>query len=410
MSNVQYTITTGDTFEGISRRCYGTERYAGLIQESNPGVLEPLIQGEVLFVPALQDTPRTITSSVPADNTSECAIIVNGSRFRFWSEMVLTRSIDAMDTLEFSAPFEGSDRSLRDTFRPFEYQQMQVAVGGEPLFTGTLVGVTPVVDDKSKTLSVSGYSTPGVLNDCTSPASSYPIEYNGQNLEAIANAVCAPFGVRVVFTGESGPNFTRAAAGPGETVIAFLTGLARQRGLVISSTPDGSLLFQVSKQEAPVAILTQGSSPLISVVPSFSPQQYYSHVTGLEPVLLGTQGSQYTVKNPHLAGTTRPLTFKAGDAQGGSIKTAVDAKLGRMYGNMAAYSVTVSTWRDPQGQLWEPNTTIQLLAPDAMVYNPYSFTVRSVAFSRDSNTESAKLDLVLPGAFNGQVPESMPWD
>lgn len=406
-----YTTVAGDTFESVSRKSYGDERYASTISAANPGALEPLVPGVSLAVPPIPGVQTDTNTQAPSASPNEVAVLVAGKRFRFWSGMRLTRSVDAMDTLEFSAPFDADDSNFRETFRPFSYKPLVVTVGGAPLFTGTLVGITPSVDTTLKTISVSGYSTPGVLNDCTPPASSYPVEFNDMNLQAVAEALCKPFGIAVQFDGEPGAAFERAAVEPGNTVLSFLSDLARQRSLVVSSTPDGVLLFQQSKPSGtPVAVLAQGASPVLSVSPSFSPQQYYSHVTGLEPVLLGTEGSQYTVKNPHLLGVVRPVTFKAGDAQGGDIKTAVQAKLGRMYGNMAAYSVEVSTWRDPNGALWAPNTTVKLTAPGAMVYSSYEFVVRSVRFDRGESSETATLDLVLPGSFSGEAPEALPWD
>jgi prophage tail gpP-like protein len=81
-----------------------------------------------------------------------------------------------------------------------------------------------------------------------------------------------------------------------------------------------------------------------------------------------------------------------------------------MFGNMVAYSVKVATWRDPSGNLWEPNTIVSLDAPDAMVYRPYDFVIRGVEFERDSRKEHATLDLVMPGSFSGEIPEALPWD
>lgn len=405
-----YTIRPGDTFESIARKQYGSEEYADLIRSANPGAVEPLTPGQSLGTPTNPRAPRDNVARAPAADLDEVAIRINGQRFRFWASVRITRSIDNQDTVEFSAPFDSDAPGFRDVFKPFSYLPADVFVGGDPLFTGTMIGVLPEVRPGEKTIRVSAYSLPGVLNDCTPPASAYPIEFNNMRLDAIAAALAKPFGVSVVFTGPVGAPFERAAPDPSETVLAFLADLARQRGLIISSTPTGELLFQQSIEPGePVAILAEGVSPVIEVRPAFSPQQYYSHITGLEPVNVGTDGSQYTVKNPHLAGVVRPLTFKAPDVEGADIKDAVAAKVGRMYGNMAAYSVRVDTWRDNSGALWKPNTTIKLHAPDGMVYEPYEFILRSVAFDRDAGQSSAVLDLVLPGAFSGKNPEALPW-
>jgi len=406
-----YVSVSGDTFISISRKSYGDEQYSANIRSANPGVVEPIPTGTELFIP---DAPGVVTDKIPDGLNSaenEAAILINGKRFRFWSSFRLTRSIDAMDTLEFTAPFDPDDSNFRDTFKPFTYQSLAVSVGGSPLFTGTLIGVDPSLGPRDQTINVSGYSVPGVLNDCTSPASDFPLEFDDMDLAAIAESLCKPFGIAVSFPDGAGAAFETVESNSVQTVLAFLTGLAKQRGLVISSTPLGVLVFQKSTDAGkPRAILTQGEGPMVSVAPSFSPQQYFSHITGLESVLEGTDGSQYTVRNPHLKGALRPVTFKAGDVESGDLKTSVEAKIGRMYANMASYSVVVNTWRDPSGALWEPNTTIRLTAPGAMVYNAYDFIVRSVSLTRDSREEQATLNLVLPGAFSGEQPEFLPWD
>lgn len=404
------TSNAGDTFESLSRRAYGTEKFAQNLAQANPGVLEPVAPGTVVTIPQIPGDPTNSPTQAPAGDPNEVAVLVDGVRFRFWSELRLTRSMDSMDTLEFTAPFEPDDPAFRETFRPFSFKPLVVTVGGVPLFTGTLVGVVPSVSGDSTTVAVSGYSRPGVLEDCTQPASA-PVEFNAQDLPGIASSICQPFGIAAAFSGPGGAAFERVAVETGEKVMGFLGELARQRGLVISSDPDGRALFQRSvKPGQPVAVLRQGASPVLGVSAFFSPQQYYSHITGLESVVIGTGGSQYTVRNPYLAGVVRPLTFKSPDTEGGTIKESVEAKAGRMFGNMAAYGLQVSTWRDPAGALWRPNTTLKLEAPGAMIYSSYEFVVRSVRFDSETDSETAELDLVLPGSFSGEIPESMPWD
>lgn len=406
-----YNVITGDTFESISRKKYGTEKEADRIARANPGVAEPLTAGTTLTVPVLPEAPQNLQQAADSSTDDEVAILIDGKRFRFWDKVRITRSIDTMDTVEFGAPFDADAPGFRDTFRPFSFKTVVITVGGTPLFTGTMVAVNPVIENAQKIISVSGYSLPGVLNDCTAPASSFPLEFDNQGLRDIATTLAAPFGISVDFQADQGAVFERVASEPGKKVLAFLTELAKQRNLIISSSSRGKLVFlQSTESGQPVARLQQGVAPVLSVTPFFSPQEYYSHITGIEPVVVGLAGSQFTVKNPRLLGVTRPLTFNAPDTLDADVKSAVEAKAGRMFGNMASYSVRVATWRDPSGKLWEPNTAIKLLAPDAMIYNEYEFIIRSIEFSRDRATETATLNLVIPGSFSGKVPEALPWD
>jgi len=406
-----YNTKAGDTFETISRIVYGSELGSAFLREANPGTTEPFTAGIILVVPDLPGAPIDQPQQAQSDFENETAVLIEEERFRFWQTIRITRAIDAMDTMELVAPFDAEIESFRENFRPLSYKSAKVTVGGVPLFTGTMVGVVPPLDPSKKIVAISAYSLPGVLNDCTAPASAFPLEFNEQNLRDIAKKLAGLFGLAVVFNDDPGPVFDRVALLPGKKVLLFLAELAKQRNLIISSTPNGELLFLRSADAGqPVAQLRQGEPPLVTVTPFFSPQEYYSHITGIEPVLVGLAGSQFTVKNPRLAGVVRPITFEASDAVIADVKSAVESKAGRMFANAVSYSVSVSTWRDFKGNLWTPDTTITLIAPDAMVYTEYAFIVRSVEFNRERSSESAVLNLVIPGSFSGEIPETLPWD
>lgn len=405
-----YSVRPGDTFASIARRQYGSEQYARLVAQANPGASEPLQVGaSIVTPPAPAGLPARIAPASAA-GLNEVALLIKGEVFRFWTEITVNTALDEMATVEFSAPFDSENVAFRNAFRPFTFAPVVVLVGGQPQFTGTMLTPTPSVTPDGVTVAVSCYSQPGVLDDCTAPASAFPLEFNRQALPDIAAALCSPFGLAVVADGTPGPAFERVALEPGANVLQFLADLARQRSLVMTSTPLGALQFpSVVRPGRPVAQLREGESPLLSVSPEFSPQDYYSHVTGLEPVSVGTFGSQFTVKNPHLLTAVRPLTFKGDDTEGGDVATATQAKAGRMFGNMVTYTVELATWRDPQGALWAPNTTLTLLAPSAMVYSPYEFIVRRVSLRKNGDSEVATLQLVLPGSFSGEIPERLPW-
>lgn len=408
-----YTVATGDTFELIARKQYGDETQAIRISSANPGTSEPLVAGTLLNIPEQPAAPKNAKQQT-VGGENEVAVLIDGQRFKFWEQIRITRAIDAMDTVEFSAPFQPDQQSFRDTFKPFTYKRAEITVAGEQLFTGTLVGISPSLGANRRTVDASAYSLPGVLNDCTLPASTYEtqgVETDQQGLREVAEAAAKAFGLGVVFADDPGATFERVAAGTSERVLSYLAKLAQQRNLIISSTPAGELLFQRSVAAGnPVAVLQQGESPVLSVTPFFSEQEYYSHVTGVDPVLVGTEGSQFTVKNARLQGVIRPITFSVTDATGGGVKDAVEAKAGRMFANMVSYEVELATWRDPQGELWVPNTTLKLQAAGAMIYTSYEFLIRSVSLSRSSTGETATLNLVLPGSFSGQIPETLPWD
>ena len=407
-----YKVAPGDTFELISRRIYGTEGGASRIAKANPGAVEPLQAGTTLVIPVSPAGPVDRHADTPAASLSEVAIRIDGKRFRFWDSVSIRRSLDSFDQVSLTAPFSVDLPGFRETFKPFSYREIDVTIGGVPLFTGTLVSVVPEITPERKSIVAGGYSLPGVLNDCTMPASAAPLEYHDQNLRDIARSIAGVFGLSVEFTADPGPVFEPPVRmDPGKKVLPFLTELAKQRNMVIGNTESGALLFRRSTGEgAPAANFRQGERPLISVNPLFNPQEYFSDITGIQPVYFGLGGDAFPEKNPRLTGVMRPYTFNITDTESAAGAEVVNAKIGRMFGNAASYSIEVATIRDPAGAVWAPDSVVTLLAPDAMVYNESRFTIRTVDIVRTRDAESAILNLVLPGAFGGQIPEVLPWD
>lgn len=343
----------------------------------------------------------------------ELALTILGTRFRFWNSISVNMSMDELSAAEFDAPFEADAPGFRDLFKPLSYSPVTVMLDDAPLFAGTMVDVAPVLSD-AKTVRVTCYSTPGVLNDCTPSASTFPLEFNNQNLYQIAQKLAAPFGVTVIFNASFGGRFERVACEPGKKVLEFLTDLAKQRGLLIASNELGHLVFDsptaAALPAAPVAILKQGVSPVVSITPTISPQEYYSHITGMTGATAGVPGAKYTVKNPRLSGVVRPYTFDSDDATRAELRESVSAKVGRMIANVATYSLQLSTWRDPAGKVWQPGTRLILEAPDAMIYSPFEFLIRSVTLKAEAGSRQASLELVLPESFSASTPARFPWD
>jgi prophage tail gpP-like protein len=344
----------------------------------------------------------------------DITISIGTRDFEHWpGEVEIRRSLDNFSTVTMSAPFEPEEAIFRETFVPFSYKPMKVLVNGELLFTGQLIGVEPVSTAKSRTVRCSGYALPAALADSTMPKSEFPIEYGDRTLRQIAEQLAKPFGINVGLDAgaDTGAKFKRVKLRPTEKVGPFLTKLAKARGVVMHDDKFGNLVFGNSTETgSPVVAFKEGATPTTSVAATFSPQSYYSEITGFSTMKAGRRGSGYTEKNENLPDVVRPLNFTMGDVNAGDLPGAVAAKMARMFGNMVAYVVKVPTWHDPSGLLWDPNTTATLHAPGAMVYKETELLVRDVILKAGQAEVTASIGLVLPGAFNGKQPEHLPWD
>lgn len=330
--------------------------------------------------------------------------------------------MDNFSSVSFSAPFEAERAEFRETFRPFTYKPLTLNILNpetdekDSLFTGTMINIDPLIESNSRSVQVSGYGAPAVMGDCGMPVVNLPIEFNGEKLRDIAIKLAAAFGLSVVFNAPDGAKFGRVALEVEDTPASFLATLAQQRNLVMTDNEEGNLVFQKSiGTGSPVARLEQGILPLHQVVPQFNPQEYFSEVTGFAPTKGSRLGSRFTVLNKFLNQSSntiriiRPKSFKLEDTDDADAPDGTNAKIGRMFANMVSYNLEFPSWRDSQGALWTPNKTLTLLAQDAMVYNETEMLIREVTLRQEPKKESATLNVVLPGAFSGEQPETLPW-
>lgn len=339
-------------------------------------------------------------------------VYIDKKKYRYWDNIEIHLSLDNHATVGFTVPFEPDNKDFRDTFRPFSFKPLEVYIGGNLIFTGTLVDVNPRSEAGAGTVDITAYSRPAVLADSDGTARQVPTEFSGFNLRQIAEQLCDEFKIKVVARDVQGAKFKKVKLGTGSKIQDFLSDLAQQRGSVISSTEKGELLIWKSVEPGhPVAKLEEGERGCISVVPTFSPQDYYSEITGYVATRRGKKGSIYTAVNTRLAGgALRASAFNLDSIEKGDAKAAVDAKMGRMFANVMHVVVEIPSWNDPQGRRWKPNTTFTLKAPSAMIYSSYEFLVRDVFLLQQARTMTAKLGLVMPGAFSGQIPKSLPWE
>lgn len=335
----------------------------------------------------------------------------NGQRFGAWSDVELSMGLDSYSALSLSGPFDHERQEVRRAFQPLMFPQVSVNVGDELVFTGRVKDVQPQADANSSSVGVTAYALPFDLTEVCPPPELLPLEFNGLDLRQIAGRLVTPtVGIGVVFDAQPGATFSKIRCEPDAVVHGFLVELAQQRGYVLSDLPNGDLLFRSEAfGGAPVARLE--GQPVGKVTATFSPGSWFSGVTGRASQKAGKTGSRYSQNNPlYRAAHPRTFTFTVGDTESADVPKAVTAAIGRMMAQVVTYTVEdLPTWRDPQGDLWKPNTTLTLLAPEAMIYHETELLIRSVRCRQTPEAETATLELCMPGSFGGFPTLELPW-
>ena len=351
-----------------------------------------------------------IPLTIQSQSADETAVIIDGRRVeQFWGEKVMLAIDTVGNGFSFSAPFYPDTKQYRDIFRPFSYHECRVYIGGKLQINGRIEKVTPAVASDSVSVTVQGRSRTAAIVDCCF-TSAETKEFAGADLQEIATAVCAPFGFSVEFPDGAGAKFSRAGVrSPATRKFEFLQRLARQRGLLMSQTPEGNLLFRKPNVTGkPVAELHEGSQGLMMSGASFDGSKRFSdyEVYGQEP---GRNDNYAAVNDPSIK-VFRPRGINANDTNQGNIETAARWALSSDIANSISISVGYEGWLRPDGELWQENELILLYAPSIMIYKPMPMLIKSVSFSSRKDSKTTELGLCLPAAYTGEIPEVFPWD
>ncbi len=369
-----------------------------------------------------------IALKIQADAPDQTAIFINGTRIEQFSGESILLTIDKVGGgFSFTVPFFPGTPKYRELFRPFRYQDVQIYIGGNLILNGTVEKISPDLSDTANSVNVQGRSKTGVLVDCTF-GKGENLEFANADLEEIANSVVAKFGLQTSFPDGAGATFEKAGPdSPTTKVFEFLQNLARQRGLLISQTVDGKLLFRRAKTTGvQVAELIEGHQGIIISTADYDGTKRFSeyNVFGQEPgkndnfaQLLASISKKPVVTESQSVDITdssifaiRPKSIKGNDTNQGNIEDVAKWALTSDIAAAVKIPIGYEGWLRPDGELWAENDLVLVQAPSLMVYKPYMLLITSVTFNSTPSAKTVSLGLTIPGAYSGVPPEVFPWD
>lgn len=427
-----YTVKSGDTLVKVSTKEYGTYKNWRKILAANPQLtgrktsydgVPLLYPGDVLVIPSdveepektVEKTPELISKSINPEDAAEdeFSIFIDGKLYGGFTGYTVKMSMDSLDAFSFSAPWE-DDENLGKVLQPFTFKECAVYFKRKLLFLGRLLTSAPEVSPDSRTINIQGYPICGVLNDCCIPVSKYPPSYNGMTLKQIAEDICAPFGVKVLFSEDPGAALDKVEYSIGTKILEFLKKLAEQRNFVFTNDSNGNLVFWKVPEESTRVVFKEGERPFVSCKVSFKQQEMFSHLTGFTKTEKGQRALQFTYENKLLTskGVFRPTSFVCEDVKGKTeLEKAVKAKAGQMFVNCCSYELTVYGCEDKDGDLFSKGMSVSVYAPSAMIYRETKFQVQEIEIKRsDSEGVQTTFKLMLPDSINGTIPEKLPWE
>lgn len=284
----------------------------------------------------------------------------------------------------------------------------RVLVGGKPVVTGYVDDVAPSYGKEEHSLLVSGRDKTADLVDCSAPST----QFAGRTLAQVAEALCRPFGIKVVSECSGGKAFRLLKNHEGDSVYETLEAAAKVRAVLLMTDGHGRLVITRAGAGKRVATVLELGTQILDCKAAFSLRDRYSAYTikgqgvgldGWGPAAAHGKGQARDSRVPR----HRPLTIIA-DAQTEGLSAGERAawEASVRYGRSRRVTYTLASWMHDSG-LWAPGQIVPVR--DVWLGIDAPLLVAQVAYMLDDQGTRCELTLQPVEAFQLlPVPEADP--
>jgi prophage tail gpP-like protein len=337
-------------------------------------------------------------------------IKINNEFYAHFNDFSLSSSLDSVaSSFAFTARFDPKNEQHKHLFRPLSFHKVEFFNDrGDLFFTGTIISSKFNSKESPDLVSLSGYSLPGILEDCTIPYSAYPLESLSSNLREITQKLLGKFGLTVRIddsvSKDVDMSYKKTVAEPTETVKEYLSKLAAQRNIVISHDRHGRLLyFRPDPKAKPIRYYDEKNCTQMSL--EVDGQSLHSELTILrQPSKEGSNLTPVdTINNPMIS-KYRPTVQKLTSGDDTSTKKSVENYLAD---ELKAIKVKIELNR------WDGMVTgdiVEVHNHEIFIFNRTRFMVESTTINETADGRTMSIDLVLPETFAGGIPKNIFYD
>jgi prophage tail gpP-like protein len=344
--------------------------------------------------------------------SDDLALFVNGKIYRGWTDISLTRAMDAIAgafaiSLTERWAGDGTVASQSTPWPILNGDKCRIELGGEAIVDGYVDQFRPSFSATDHTIEIQGRDKTGDLVDCS--AFHQPDQWKNQDLLQIAKILCAPFGVTVRADVDVGPPFPTIKLQQGETVFAALDRLARFRKVLLAPDKAGGVVIARAGTTRSVTPLIQGVN-ILSASGSLDTTQRFSNyiVKGQTTKSTTDDGVAESHQESRVTDSDvpryRPLVLMAESGSNPQDRATWEANV--RLGRSATAKITVRGWRQTEGgTLWAPNQLVAVKS--AWLRMDGDMLIRQVTYKRNGSEGTlVELDLVSPQAFSPEPPDT----
>jgi prophage tail gpP-like protein len=272
-------------------------------------------------------------------------------------------------------------------------------IGKKSVYTGYIDKLNISLSSSSRNITISGRDKTGDLVDCSHVGRN---EFNNMRLEAIAKELVKPFGIDVIIFASTGEPFTKFTITQGDSVFQALEKLAKQRNLLLTSSPEGNLVFEKkgiirSSTELIEGVNIKSAGISLDNTERFSQYHVKSQAIGIIGNAQDASQAKGTASDEGID-RYRPIVIlneSQGDGKTAQQRAEWEASL--RSAKACNVSVVVVGWTQRLGELWATNQVVHIDCPSIGVKQ--DMLISKVNFELSENGKITELELIRPDAF-----------
>jgi prophage tail gpP-like protein len=412
---IPYTVVAGDTLSGIAKQAYGDGNQWKKIFQANSTTLKSgdpnlIFPGEIITIPAnpveeaaVLDLFADALPTLPGKDKDDFTAIIDDLEIPVMSGRAFRAADTAAAGWSAVIAVNLEDQSLVDALRPYAYTPAECYLGGQLLIRGFIYGTAPTLKEKERTNAVQGWSqTVDIIDSDTKP----PYEAKNITLEKRARDLVEPLGIKVVFNVDDDEEFKRVTIGNTEKIFAHLAKLAAQRGVLITSSELGELIFTRAADSKPIGVIEEGAGLADEFTAEFDGRQRFNSYKALAQSpgrkAKSKRNSKFQIAKDDNVPKSRSLTFSTDETTAGGMKKAADWRRSKQFADALTLELPVSSWYGPDDNLWKENTIVTVKSQTLYMPDGFDLLIRSVEYIFEEKATRAVLSVVPPQVYTGE--------
>lgn len=267
-----------------------------------------------------------------------------------------------------------------------------IKINDQKVLTGYIDNVSHHISSDTREITVNGRSKTADLIDCSAGV----LQIKNRDALSVATAICAPFGIKVIWDSKRPKTNITWKIEPGETCFEVLGKIARMNNLVLTTNADGDCVFTEPKNDD-LGILTLGKELLEITTKDDHSQRFSEYIcmgdspshktsadgkkedkwvnintgAGGKSTALGKGRARTTVQDRHITRHRTRIILADDNATGQNTRERAEFERDRAIGQGRTIDVKVRGWTYPHydekteqttDRIWDVN---KLLTVDA---------------------------------------------